>query len=67
MRSVRNGGDGLVTGDPGREHRIVPVHNLTSGDPEGIRHAIAHRDSTVVLHLTPEDSRTRMRLAPDHG
>jgi hypothetical protein len=63
---VRNGGDDPVTGNPGREHWIVPVHGQASGGPEGIRHAIAHRDGTVVLHLTRKDPQARMRLAPAH-
>lgn len=62
MRSVDNGGDDLVTGNLSREHWIVPVYGLTSGDPDGIMQAIAHSDGTVILHLACEDSRTRVRL-----
>jgi protein-L-isoaspartate(D-aspartate) O-methyltransferase len=36
-----------VTGDVSREHWIVPVHGLTSTDPDGIVRAIARRDGTV--------------------
>lgn len=46
-----------VTGDVSREHWIVPVHGLTSDDPDGTMQAIARRDGTVVLHLTCGDSR----------
>ncbi|MGH3868024.1 MAG: helix-turn-helix domain-containing protein [Pseudonocardiaceae bacterium] len=46
-----------MTGDVSREHWIVPVHGLTSDDPDGTMQAIARRDGTVVLHLTCGDSR----------
>jgi DNA-binding Xre family transcriptional regulator len=46
-----------VTGDVSREHWIVPVHSLTSDDPDGTLQAIARRDGTVILHLTYGDSR----------
>ncbi len=48
---------GPVTGDVSREHWIVPVHGLTSDDPDGSVQAIARRDGTVILHLTCGDSR----------
>ncbi|MGH3868879.1 MAG: helix-turn-helix domain-containing protein [Pseudonocardiaceae bacterium] len=47
-----------VTGDVSREHWIVPVHGLTSDDPDGIVQAIARRDGTVILHMTCGDIRT---------
>jgi hypothetical protein len=62
VRSVNKGGDDPVTGDFSRERWIVPVYSLTSGDPDGIMQAIAHRDGTVILYLTCEDSRTRVLL-----
>jgi DNA-binding Xre family transcriptional regulator len=46
-----------VTGDVSREHWIVPVHGLTSNDPDGTVQAIARRDGTVIIHLTCGDSR----------
>jgi hypothetical protein len=47
-----------VTGDVSREHWIVPVHGLTSTDPNGIVQAIARRDGTVSLHMTCGDTQT---------
>ena len=51
-----------MTGYFSRKHWIVPVYGLTSGDPDGIMQAIAHRDGTVTLYLTCEDLQTRVRL-----
>jgi DNA-binding Xre family transcriptional regulator len=51
-----------VTGELSREHWIVPVHGLTQADPDGIVHATARRDGTVILRLVCGDSQTTMRL-----
>lgn len=51
-----------MTGDLRREHWIVPVHGMTPTDPDGTVQATAHRDGTVVLHLTCGDCQAKVRL-----
>lgn len=49
-------------GDLSWEHWRVPVRGLTRADPDGVAHAIARRDGTVILDLICGDSRIMVRL-----